>query len=69
MNSENESEPSGVEGVLNENGELGLEEWVPLSIREARKRRDDLWPYVWMNFLSMTLLFAAAVIMAYTMGA
>ena len=48
------------------------EEWIPLSVREARRareRRDDLWPYMWMNFVSMILLFAAAVIMAYRMGA
>jgi hypothetical protein len=54
-----------------EGGERGLE-WVPLSVREARlarKRRDDLWPYVWMNFVSMILLFAAAVILAYRVGA
>jgi hypothetical protein len=55
------------EGAANE-----LEEWVPLSVREARRARemrDDLGPYVWMNFVSMILLFAAAVIMAYRMGA
>ena len=55
------------EGAANE-----PEEWVPLSVREARrarKRRDDLWPYVWVNFVSMILLFAAAVIMAYRIGA
>ncbi len=49
-----------------------FEEWVPLSVREAqrtRERRDDLWPYVWMNFVSMILLFAAAVIMVYRVGA
>jgi len=49
-----------------------MEEWVPLSVREARRareRRDDLWPYVWMNFVSVILLFAAGMIMAYRMGA
>lgn len=48
------------------------EQHIPLVIREARlarKRRDDLWPCVWMNFVSMILLFAAAVIMAYRIGA
>ena len=52
--------------------ESDVEKWLPLSVREARRareRRDDLWPYVWMNFVSMILLFAAAVIMAYRMGA
>jgi hypothetical protein len=48
------------------------ENWVPLSVREARrarKMRDDLWPYVWMNFVSSILLAAALAIMAYRMGA
>jgi hypothetical protein len=60
MNHEKESD--GIEQEL----------YIPLVIREARlerKRRDDHWPYVWMNFVSMILLFAAAVIMAYRMGA
>jgi hypothetical protein len=55
-----------------EGGEWDLEERVPLSVREARRareRREDLWPYVWMNFVSMMLLFAAAVVMAYRIGA
>lgn len=48
------------------------EQYVPLVIREARlarKRRDGVWPYVRMNFVSMILLSAAAVILAYRMGA
>jgi hypothetical protein len=48
------------------------EQYVPVVVREARlprKRQEDLWPYVWMNFVSMVLLFAAAVIIAYRMGA
>ena len=59
---------AGKDGVCDE---ADLENCVPLSVREARrarKMRDDLWPYVWMNFASMVLLFAAAVIMAYRMG-
>jgi hypothetical protein len=58
----NERESDGVE----------QEQYVPLVIREARlarERRDDLWPYMWVNFVSMILLIAAAVIMAYRMGA
>ncbi len=57
------------------NGEIPqseVEKWVPLSVREARRareRRDDPWPYVWMNFVSMVLLFAAAMIVAYRAGA
>jgi len=49
-----------------------LEEWVPLSVREARRTRemrDDLWPYVWMNVVSMILLFAALAIACYRVGA
>jgi len=58
--------------VSGEIQESDVEKWVPLSVREARrafKTRDELWPYVWMNFVSMILLFAAAVIMAYKTGA
>lgn len=54
-----------------EGTEREVEEWVPLSVGEARlarKGRDDLWPYVWMNFISMILLISAAVIMAYRLG-
>ena len=54
------------------NDEPAAEEWVPLSVRESRKareRRDRLWPYVWMNFASIILLFVAAVIMVYRIGA
>ncbi len=49
-----------------------VEEWVPLSVREARrarKMRDGLWPYMWMSFASVILLAAALAIMAYRMGA
>jgi len=46
------------------------EECVPLSVREARRaRRDDLWPYVWMNFISVILLFSALAIACYRVGA
>jgi len=49
-----------------------MEEWVPLSVREARRareRRDELWPYVWMNFVSIILLFSALAIACYRVGA
>jgi hypothetical protein len=55
------------EGAGNE-----LEAWVPLSVREARRareRRDDLWPYVWVNFVAMILLFSALAIACYRAGA
>jgi len=45
---------------------------VPLIVREsrrARKLRDDLWPYVWVNFMSVILLFTALAIACYRVGA
>lgn len=72
MGSDKEARTSSRCEVSGEIRESGVEKWVPLSVREARlarKRRDDLWPYVWMNFVSIVLLFSAAVIMAYRMGA
>jgi hypothetical protein len=72
MGSNKEARSSSQCEVSGEIQEADVEKWVPLSVREARRareRRDDLWPYVWMNFVSMILLFAAAVIMAYRMGA
>jgi hypothetical protein len=71
MNKErNASGPNGGHHAKDTTPEV--EQWVPLSVREARRpreMRDDLWPYVWINLASMLLLFAAAVIMAYRMGA
>jgi hypothetical protein len=49
-----------------------FDDWVPLCIREARrapKEVDDLWPYVWMNFVSVILLFSALAIACYRVGA
>jgi hypothetical protein len=72
MGSDQEARTSSQSEVSGEIPEYDVEEWVPLSVweaRRARERRDGLWPYVWMNFVSMVLLFAAAVIMAYRMGA
>ena len=46
--------------------------YVPLSVREARRARelrDDLWPYVWVNFMSVILLFTALAIACYRVGA
>ncbi len=48
-----------------------LEKWVPLSVREARRargRREDLWPYVWMNFASMIILVIALAIFCCRIG-
>jgi len=69
MGSDKEARTSSQCEVSGEIPESDVEKWVPLSVREARARRDDLWPYAWMNFVSMILLFAAAAIMAYRMGA
>jgi hypothetical protein len=55
-----------------ERGEPSAEEWVPMSVREARRAQkevDDLWPYVWMNFVSVILLFSALAIACYRVGA
>lgn len=55
-----------------ETNQVSSEEWVPLSVREARRSRancDNLWPYVWMNFASMILLFIALAVVCYRVGA
>jgi hypothetical protein len=55
-----------------EGRERDLEEWVPLSVREARRARarvDDLWPYAWMSFASVVILAVTLAIVVYRMGA
>jgi hypothetical protein len=52
-----------------EGKEPEVEDWVPLSVRKARKMRRDMWPYVWMSFASMVLLAVALAILSYRMGA
>ena len=45
--------------------------YVPLSVREARrarKLRDDLWPYIWMNFASILILAVTLAIVGYRIG-
>jgi hypothetical protein len=72
MNKTEETKPGGQWRVPSEDSEPDMEQNVPLSVREARsarKMRGDLCPYVWMNFVSLILLFATAVIMAYRIGA
>jgi hypothetical protein len=67
MNLDKEAGPAS----LTSEGEPNLEEWVPLSVREARrarKMRGDLWPYVWMNFASILILVAALAILSYRLG-
>ena len=45
------------------------DEYIPLSMRSARRMRTDVWPYIWMSFASILLLMAALVVLAYRMGA
>jgi hypothetical protein len=57
---------------MNKDAKIDLEECAPLSVREARlarERRDELWPYVWMNFASMIILAIALAIVCYRIGA
>jgi len=45
-----------------------LENCVPSSVRPAqmaRKRREELWPWVWMSFASVVILLIALAILAY----
>jgi hypothetical protein len=63
---------SGQSRGLAECEEAEAEQRVPLSVRkarEARKRRDDAWRYVWMNFASMMILMVTLAIVCYRMGA
>ena len=55
-----------------ETNHVSSEEWVPLSVREARRARkmgSDHWPYVWMNFASILILAATLAIVSYRIGA
>lgn len=44
-------------------------EYIPLGMRSARQMRNNVWPYIWMSFVSIMLLAAALAIVAYRMGA
>jgi hypothetical protein len=46
-----------------------LEECVPLSVRNARKLRRDLWPSIWMSFAAILILAVGLAILSYRMGA
>jgi len=71
MNSE--KNPSSPDTENSEPGperqEAGLEDGVPLSVRNARQMRKTLWPHLWMSFASIIILAAALAILAYRMGA
>jgi hypothetical protein len=69
MNLDKEAEPNGSSGASSKDGEPDLEEHVPLSVRNARKMRRDLWPSIWMSFASILILAAALAILSYRMGA
>ena len=51
------------------NTEKEKDECVPLSVRNARQMRRDLWPSIWMSFASIIILAAALAILSYRMGA
>jgi hypothetical protein len=72
MGSDNEARTSSQCQGSGEISEPNVENWVPLSVREARRareRRDELWPYVWMNFASILILAATLAIVSYRMAA
>jgi len=45
------------------------DDYVPVSVRNARKIRKDLWPSIWMSFAAMIILAVALAILSYRMGA
>ena len=45
------------------------EDYVPLSVRNARQMRKTLWPHLWMSFASIIILAVALAILTYRMGA
>jgi hypothetical protein len=72
MGSDKEARTSSRCEVSGEIPESDVENWVPLSVREARqarKMRGNLRPYVWMNFASILILAAALAIITYRVGA
>ncbi len=72
MGSDKEARTNSQCEVSGEIQESDVEKCVPLSVREARRareRRDDLWLYVWINFVSMILLFSALAIECFRVGA
>jgi hypothetical protein len=57
---------------MNKDAKTDLEECAPLSVRkarEARRMRDEAWPYIWINFASMIILVATLAIVCYRIGA
>jgi hypothetical protein len=76
MNKTEETEPNdqwrearrGKDGAV-EGKEAGFEDGVPLSVRNARKVRRDLWPDLWILFAAMIILIATLAILSYRIGA
>ena len=69
MTKTEETKPSGQWRVPSEDSEPNLEQYVPLSVRNARKVRRDLWPSIWMSFALINILAAALAILCYRIGA
>ena len=69
MNDEKEEVPSGQWRVVNKDDESDLDECIPLSVRNARQMRRDLWPSIWMSFASIIILAVALAIVCYRIGA
>jgi hypothetical protein len=69
MNTDKEAVPSGQWQVTGEGKEPDGDEGVPLSVRNARRMRRDLWPHLWMSFASIIILAVALAILSYRMGA
>jgi hypothetical protein len=64
-----EAVPSGPSDVSSKDGELDLEEHVPLCVRNARRMRRELGPSIWMSFAAILILAVALAILSYRMGA
>ena len=64
MNSDKQAVPSGRSDVSSHDREP-----APLSVRNARQMRRDLWPSIWMSFASILILVVALAILSYRMGA
>ncbi len=71
MNSEKKPDSLHTESIEPdaEGSRAAGEDCVPLSVRNGRKMRKDLWPHLWMSFAAVILLTAALAILAYRMGA
>jgi hypothetical protein len=69
MKKTEETNPTSQWRVPSEDSKPGIEDGVPLSVRNARRMRQDWWPSIWMSFTSIILLAGALVILSYRIGA